>query len=76
MKCPSCKADNPATAAMRIKMSGSLIATRGYVTQALADNYARAWELCNKLKEDKSAFPVMYGQWVIPFGSNKKTPAF
>ena len=53
--------------AMRIKMSGPLIATRGYVTQALADNYERAWELCNKLKEDKSAFPVMYGQWVIPY---------
>jgi predicted ATPase len=53
--------------AMRIKMSGPLIATRGYVTQALADNYARAWELCKKLAEDKSAFPVMYGQWVIPY---------
>jgi class 3 adenylate cyclase/predicted ATPase len=53
--------------AMRIKMSGPLIATRGYVTQALADNYERAWELCNKLKQDKSAFPVMYGQWVIPY---------
>jgi class 3 adenylate cyclase/predicted ATPase len=53
--------------AMRIKMSGPLIATRGYVTQALADNYERAWELCNKLQQDESAFPVMYGQWVIPY---------
>jgi class 3 adenylate cyclase/predicted ATPase len=61
--------------AMRIKMSGPLIATRGYVTQALADNYARAWELCNKLKEDKSAFPVMYGQWVIPFVRGDMTTA-
>jgi class 3 adenylate cyclase/tetratricopeptide (TPR) repeat protein len=52
---------------IRIKMSGPLIATRGYVTQALADNYERAGELCNKLKEEKSAFPVMYGQWVIPY---------
>jgi predicted ATPase len=33
----------------------------------LADNYARAWDLCIRLGEDKSAFPVMYGQWVIPY---------
>jgi class 3 adenylate cyclase/predicted ATPase len=53
--------------AIRIKMSGPLIATGGYVTAELADNYARAWELCSKLGEDKAEFPVMYGQWVIPY---------
>ena len=53
--------------AIRIKMSGPLIATGGYVTPELAENYARAWCLCNKLHEDRSAFPVMYGQWVIPY---------
>jgi class 3 adenylate cyclase/predicted ATPase len=52
---------------IRIALSGPLIATRGYVTSALADNYARAWDLCVKLNEDKSTFPVMYGQWVIPY---------
>ena len=53
--------------AIRIKLSGPLIATGGYVTAELAENYARAWQLCTKLGEDKSAFPVMYGQWVIPY---------
>lgn len=53
--------------AIRIALSGPLIATRGYVTAELAENYARAWDLCIKLGEDKSAFPVMYGQWVIPY---------
>jgi class 3 adenylate cyclase/predicted ATPase len=52
---------------VRIALSGPLIATRGYVTAELAENYARAWELCSRLGEDKSAFPVMYGQWVIPY---------
>jgi predicted ATPase len=53
--------------AMRIKLSGPLIATRGYVTPELAENYANAWQLCSSLKEEKSIFPVMYGQWVIPY---------
>jgi class 3 adenylate cyclase/predicted ATPase len=53
--------------AIRIKMSGPLIATGGYVTAELADNYATAWKLCGKLGEDKAVFPVMYGQWVIPY---------
>jgi len=53
--------------AMRIKLSGPLIATRGYVTPELAENYANAWQLCSKLKEEKAVFPVMYGQWVIPY---------
>jgi predicted ATPase len=52
---------------MRIKLSGPLIATRGYVTAELADNYSNAWRLCEKLEEKKSIFPVMYGQWVIPY---------
>jgi class 3 adenylate cyclase/predicted ATPase len=51
----------------RIRLSGPLIATSGYVTPELTDNYARAWQLCTKLGEDKHAFPVMYGQWVIPY---------
>jgi class 3 adenylate cyclase/predicted ATPase len=53
--------------AMRIKLSGPLIATSGYVTPELATNYENAWQLCNRLKEEKSVFPVMYGQWVIPY---------
>jgi class 3 adenylate cyclase/predicted ATPase len=53
--------------ALRIKLSGPLIATRGYVTPELAENYAKAWQLCSRLDEKKSAFPVMYGQWVIPY---------
>src|SRR5262249_21465351 len=52
---------------MRIKLSGPLIATRGYVTPELAENYENAWQLCGKLNEEKSVFPVMYGQWVIPY---------
>jgi predicted ATPase len=44
-----------------------LIATGGYVSSELSENYARASDLCIKLGEDKSAFPVMYGQWVIPY---------
>jgi class 3 adenylate cyclase/predicted ATPase len=61
---PDCESDE---LAVRIKLSGPLIATGGYVSPELSDNYARAWELCTKLGEDKSAFPVMYGQWVIPY---------
>ncbi|MGB8628285.1 MAG: adenylate/guanylate cyclase domain-containing protein [Xanthobacteraceae bacterium] len=53
--------------AMRVKLSGPLIATRGYVTPELAENYANAWQLCSRLKEEKSIFPVTYGQWVIPY---------
>jgi class 3 adenylate cyclase/predicted ATPase len=52
---------------IRIKLSGPLIATGGYVSSELSENYARASDLCIKLGEDKSAFPVMYGQWVIPY---------
>jgi class 3 adenylate cyclase/predicted ATPase len=52
---------------IRIKLSGPLIATGGYVSPELSHNYARASDLCIKLGEDKSAFPVMYGQWVIPY---------
>jgi class 3 adenylate cyclase/predicted ATPase len=53
--------------AARIQLSGPLIATGGYVTSELTENYARAWELCAKLGDDKHAFPVMYGQWVMPY---------
>jgi len=51
----------------RIKLSGPLIATAGHITSELTENYARAWELCTELGDDKHAFPVMYGQWVIPY---------
>jgi class 3 adenylate cyclase/predicted ATPase len=64
---PETHANKATELAIRIKLSGPLIATRGYVTPDLAENYARAWELCNEFGEDKSAFPVMYGQWVIPY---------
>ena len=53
--------------AVRIALSGPLIATRGYVTSELAENYARAWDLCTKVGEPRSEFPVLYGQWVIPY---------
>ena len=53
--------------AVRIQLSGPLIATGGYVTPELSENYAQAWELCTQLGEDKHVFPVMYGQWVIPY---------
>jgi class 3 adenylate cyclase/predicted ATPase len=53
--------------AVRITLSGPLIATGGYVTSELAENYSKAGELCTKLGEDKAMFPVMYGQWVIPY---------
>src|SRR5262249_57439877 len=53
--------------ATRIKLSGTLIATGGYITSELTENYARAWQLCTKLGDNKHAFPVMYGQWVIPY---------
>jgi predicted ATPase/class 3 adenylate cyclase len=53
--------------ATRIKMSGPLIATGGYVTIELRENYDRAWKLCNELGEREATFPVMYGQWVIPY---------
>jgi class 3 adenylate cyclase/predicted ATPase len=53
--------------AIRIRMSGPLIATSGYITSELTENYSRAWQLCTKLADDKHAFPVMYGQWVIPY---------
>ena len=52
---------------IRIKLSGPLIATGGYVTPALADNYARAALLCERLGREEAAFPVMYGQWVVPY---------
>jgi class 3 adenylate cyclase/predicted ATPase len=53
--------------ALRIQLSGPLIATGGYVTSELTENYARAWQLCTSLGDDRHAFPVMYGQWVIPY---------
>ena len=65
--CPESRQRDINELAIRISLSGPLIATRGYVTSELANNYARAAELCTKLGEDKSAFPVMYGQWVIPY---------
>ncbi len=64
---PDSRERDAAELATRIAIAGPLIATRGYVTPELAENYARAWDLCCKLGEDKSAFPVMYGQWVIPY---------
>ena len=65
--CPESRERDTSELAIRISLSGPLIATRGYVTPELAQNYARASELCSRLGEDKYTFPVMYGQWVIPY---------
>ena len=65
--CPESRERDMNELAIRISLSGPLIATHGYVTSELANNYARASELCAKVGEDKSIFPVMYGQWVIPY---------
>ena len=64
---PTCPELDAVELEMRIKLSGPLIATGGYVSAKLSDNYARAWDLCTTLGEEKSVFPVMYGQWVIPY---------
>jgi class 3 adenylate cyclase/predicted ATPase len=53
--------------AIRIPRSGPLIAVGGYVSQELEANYARAWQLCERTGAVEQSFPVMYGQWVIPF---------
>ena len=52
---------------LRIMLSGPLIALQGYVSDDLAENYARAWDLCETEEAAMQAFPVMYGQWVIPY---------
>ena len=53
--------------AIRIPRSGSLIAVGGYVSRELEANYARAWELSERTGAIAQSFPVMYGQWVIPY---------
>jgi predicted ATPase len=53
--------------AIRIPRSGSLIAVGGYVSRELEANYAKAWELSERTGAVEQSFPVMYGQWVIPF---------
>ena len=73
--CPESRERDTNELAIRISLSGPLIATRGYVTSELANNYARASELCTKVGEDKSIFPVMYGQWVIPYVRGDMTTA-
>jgi len=52
---------------MRIYLSGPLIARHGYVSEPLATNYAKAWELCERTGRVDETFPVMYGQWVLPY---------
>jgi predicted ATPase len=37
------------------------------VSQELEANYARAWQLCERAGALEQSFPIMYGQWVIPF---------
>src|SRR5262245_15366563 len=64
---PETPARDASELALRIQLSGPLIATGGYVTSELTENYARAWQLCTNLGDDRHAFPVMYGQWVIPY---------
>jgi len=64
---PETPARDASELALRIQLSGPLIATGGYVTSELTENYARAWQLCTNLRDDRHAFPVMYGQWVIPY---------
>jgi predicted ATPase len=64
---PESASRGAAELAARIRLSGPLIATTGYVSTELTENYARAWALCIKLGEEKSAFAVMYGQWVVPY---------
>jgi class 3 adenylate cyclase/predicted ATPase len=64
---PETPARDASELALRIQLSGPLIATGGYVTPELTENYARAWQLCTNLGDDRHAFPVMYGQWVIPY---------
>ncbi len=56
---------------LRIALSGPLIALQGYVSEELEQNYARAWTICEAEGEVERAFPVLYGQWVIPYVRGK-----
>jgi class 3 adenylate cyclase/DNA-binding MarR family transcriptional regulator len=64
---PQDRATRLAEIDLRVMLSGPLIALQGYVSDELESNYARAWELCEAEGERERAFPVLYGQWVIPY---------
>jgi predicted ATPase/class 3 adenylate cyclase len=59
---------------IRISMSGSLIATRGYCAPDLEQSSIRARRLCALLDDPPELFPVLYTLWVINLASSRRAP--
>ncbi|MCK6549081.1 AAA family ATPase [Myxococcota bacterium] len=57
---------------IRISMSGSLIATRGYCAPDLEQSSIRARRLCALLDDPPELFPVLYTLWVINLASSRR----
>ncbi|MEM9488648.1 MAG: AAA family ATPase [Myxococcota bacterium] len=59
---------------LRAALGGRLIARYGYAAEELADNFARAQELCAEVGDPPELLPVMYGLWVFNLArSNRAT---
>jgi len=49
---------------IRIELGTALFGTRGYAATELAENYARAWTLCERSGSTEHALAVLWGQYL------------
>ena len=55
---------------LQIALGQAIIATQGYAAPEVSDAYARARELCEKLKCAHKLLPILYGQWAFQSVAN------
>jgi class 3 adenylate cyclase/predicted ATPase len=54
---------------LQIALGRALVQTQGFNTQAAAEAFSRARELCDELTRPQKLLPILYGQWVNRFAA-------
>jgi class 3 adenylate cyclase/predicted ATPase len=49
---------------LQTSLGGALIAARSFATPATGQAFLRAWELCQRLGDERRQWPVLFGRWI------------
>lgn len=59
---------------LRAVLGGALVSVKGYCAPDVTENLVRARDLCQRLDDPLSMFPVLYGLWVTNLAASNRAP--
>ena len=61
---PECHHRDRTELGLQTSLGGALIAARSFAAPETGKAYLRAWELCQRLGDERGQWPVLFGRWI------------